>query len=112
LDAPGLEDLTGRGVWYGSAATEAPSCSGQEVYIVGGANSAGQAAVYFSRYAKRVHILVRGDGLGRTMSRYLIDQIEGHDNIDVHSFTEVCQASGDEHLEQLVLKDTRTGETR
>src|SRR5699024_452824 len=75
-------------------------------------NSAGQAAVYFSRYAKRVHILVRGDGLGRTMSRYLIDQIEGHDNIDVHSFTEVCQASGDEHLEQLVLKDTRTGATR
>ncbi|MEV4620248.1 FAD-dependent oxidoreductase [Asanoa sp. NPDC049573] len=112
LEAPGLSDFRGRGVFYGSAATEAPSCSGQEVYIVGGANSAGQAAVYFSRYAKKVHILVRGDGLGRTMSRYLIDQIEGHDNIDVHSFTEVCQASGDEHLEQLVLRDTRTGETR
>ncbi|GIF50598.1 fused response regulator/thioredoxin-disulfide reductase [Asanoa ferruginea] len=112
LEAPGLSDFRGRGVFYGSAATEAPSCSGQEVYIVGGANSAGQAAVYFSRYAKKVHILIRGDGLDRTMSRYLIDQIEGHDNIDVHSFTEVCQASGDEHLEQLVLKDTRTGETR
>jgi thioredoxin reductase (NADPH) len=112
LEAPGLSDFRGRGVFYGSAATEAPSCSGQEVYIVGGANSAGQAAVYFSRYAKKVHILIRGEGLDRTMSRYLIDQIEGHDNIDVHSFTEVCQASGDEHLEQLVLKDTRTGETR
>ena len=112
LEAPGLSDFRGRGVFYGSAATEAPSCSGQEVYIVGGANSAGQAAVYFSCYAKKVHILIRGEGLDRTMSRYLIDQIEGHDNIDVHSFTEVCQASGDEHLEQLVLKDTRTGETR
>jgi len=112
LEAPGLSDFRGRGVFYGSAATEAPSCSGQEVYIVGGANSAGQAAVYFSRYAMKVHILVRGDGLARTMSRYLIDQIEGHHNIDVHSFTEVCQASGDEHLEQLVLRDARTGETR
>ena len=61
LEAPGLADLAGRGVFYGSAATEAPSCAGEEVYIVGGANSAGQAAVYFSRYARTVHLLVRGD---------------------------------------------------
>ncbi|MDG4824001.1 FAD-dependent oxidoreductase [Asanoa sp. WMMD1127] len=112
LDAPGLSDYRGRGVFYGSAATEAPSCSGQEVYIVGGANSAGQAAVYFSRYARQVHILVRGDGLTRTMSRYLIDQIESHENIDVHSYTEVAEATGDDHLERLVLRDTRSGETR
>ncbi|MEV0714230.1 FAD-dependent oxidoreductase [Asanoa sp. NPDC050611] len=112
LDAPGLNDYRGRGVFYGSAATEAPSCSGQDVYIVGGANSAGQAAVYFSRYARKVHILVRGDGLTRTMSRYLIDQIESHDNIEVHSYTEVSEADGDEHLERLVLRDTRDGSTR
>ncbi|GIF77875.1 FAD-dependent oxidoreductase [Asanoa siamensis] len=112
LEAPGVGDFRGRGVFYGSAATEAPSCSGQEVYIVGGANSAGQAAVYFARYAHRVHILVRGDSLTRTMSRYLIDQIESHDNIDVHPFTEVCEAGGDDHLERLVLRDTRDGQTR
>jgi thioredoxin reductase (NADPH) len=112
LEAPGLNDYRGRGVFYGSAATEAPSCSGQDVYIVGGANSAGQAAVYFARYARRVHILVRGDGLTRTMSRYLIDQIESHENIEVHPYTEVSEAGGDEHLERLVLRDTRDGSTR
>ncbi|MEV4532576.1 FAD-dependent oxidoreductase [Asanoa sp. NPDC049518] len=112
LEAPGLSDYRGRGVFYGSAATEAPSCSGQEVYIVGGANSAGQAAVYFSRYAQRVHVLIRGESLARTMSRYLIDQIESHENIEVHPFTEVAEASGEEHLEQLVLRDTRDGESR
>ncbi|GAA1866972.1 FAD-dependent oxidoreductase [Asanoa iriomotensis] len=112
LEAPGLNDYRGRGVFYGSAATEAPSCSGQDVYIVGGANSAGQAAVYFSRYARKVHILVRGDGLTRTMSRYLIDQIDSHENIEVHSHTEVSEAGGEEHLERLVLRDTRDGSTR
>ncbi|GIF66705.1 fused response regulator/thioredoxin-disulfide reductase [Asanoa ishikariensis] len=112
LEAPGLSDYRGRGVFYGSAATEAPSCSGQEVYIVGGANSAGQAAVYFSRYAQRVHVLIRGESLVRTMSRYLIDQIESHENIEVHPFTEIAEASGDEHLEQLVLRDARDGESR
>jgi thioredoxin reductase (NADPH) len=112
LEAPGLSDYRGRGVFYGSAATEAPSCSGQDVYIVGGANSAGQAAVYFSRYARQVHVLIRGESLARTMSRYLIDQIDSHENIEVHPHTEVAEASGDEHLERLVLRDTRDGETR
>jgi len=112
LAAPGVDDFRGRGVFYGSAATEAPSCSGQDVYIVGGANSAGQAAVYFARYARRVHILIRGEDLSRSMSRYLIDQIEGIDNIDLHPCTEVCHASGDDHLERVLLRDTRTGETR
>jgi thioredoxin reductase (NADPH) len=112
LDAPGLADLTGRGVFYGSAATEAPNCLGQEIYIVGGANSAGQAAVYFSRHADRVHLLIRGADLTSSMSRYLIDQIGRIATIEVHPHTEVVAADGDEHLERLTVRDTRTGDTR
>ncbi|TKK87444.1 response regulator [Herbidospora galbida] len=112
LRAPGLEGFTGRGVFYGSASTEAPSCLDQDVYIVGGANSAGQAAVYFSRYAARVHILIRGDSLERSMSSYLIKQIAAHPTIQVHPYTEICQAEGDEHLERLTLRDTRTNQIR
>ncbi|GAA2397859.1 FAD-dependent oxidoreductase [Catellatospora methionotrophica] len=110
LDVPGCADLTGRGVYYGSAATEAPGCQDQDVYIVGGANSAGQAAVYFSRYASRVHMLIRGEDLRRSMSRYLIDQIEAIENITVHPYTQVKEGSGDDHLERLTLVDTRTGQ--
>jgi thioredoxin reductase (NADPH) len=112
LDAPGLADLTGRGVYYGSTATEAPGCSGQDVYLVGGANSAGQAAVYFARYARRVHVLVRADGLTRSMSQYLISQLDAIDAIEVHPYTEVATAAGSDHLERLTLRDVRTGETR
>ncbi|WP_030455950.1 FAD-dependent oxidoreductase [Herbidospora cretacea] len=112
LQAPGLAGFTGRGVFYGSASTEAPSCLDQDVYIVGGANSAGQAAVYFSRYAARVHLLIRGDNLERSMSSYLIKQIASHPTIQVHPNTEICQAEGDEHLERLTLRDTRTGQIR
>ncbi|WP_329110779.1 FAD-dependent oxidoreductase [Micromonospora sp. NBC_01699] len=112
LDAPGLADLTGRGVFYGSAATEAPSCSGEEVYIVGGANSAGQAALHFARYAHRVNIVIRGDSLTASMSRYLIEQVERAPNITVHPNTEVVGGHGDEHLERLTLCQRRTGSTR
>ena len=112
LEAPGLEDLTGRGVYYGSTSTQAPSCADQEVYLVGGANSAGQAAVYFARYARRVHLLVRGDGLTRSMSQYLISQLDAVDNIEVHPYTEVALGTGSDHLERLTLCDVRTGETR
>ncbi|MCT9933432.1 FAD-dependent oxidoreductase [Planotetraspora sp. A-T 1434] len=112
LEAPGLAELTGRGVFYGSASTEAPSCSGEEIYIVGGANSAGQAAVYFSRYASRVHILIRGDDLTRSMSRYLIDQIAGIPNIEVHPRTTVVCGEGTDHLERLTLCDPSSGKTR
>ena len=112
LDVPGLAELTGRGVFYGSAATEAPNCAGQEIYLVGGANSAGQAAVYFSRHAKKVHILVRGGDLTRSMSQYLIEQIERIDTIEVHPYTQVAGGSGDEHLERLSLCDSRTGQSR
>jgi thioredoxin reductase (NADPH) len=110
LTVPGLSELTGRGVFYGSASTEAPSCSGEEVYIVGGANSAGQAAMYFSRFAQRVHILIRAGDLALSMSQYLIDQIDRTDNIEVHPHTEVAGAEGDEHLERLTLCNPRTGE--
>ncbi|MGN9777130.1 FAD-dependent oxidoreductase [Micromonospora sp. H33] len=112
LTAPGLAELTGRGCFYGSVASEAPNCSGEDVYIVGGANSAGQAAVHFSRYARRVHLLIRGADLTRSMSRYLIEQIARIDNIEVHPNTEVVGGAGGKHLEELTLCDTRSGQTR
>ncbi|WBQ07133.1 FAD-dependent oxidoreductase [Kribbella sp. CA-293567] len=111
LDAPGVEDLCGRGIFYGSATTEGPSCAGQEIYIIGGANSAGQAAVYFSRHAKRVHMLVRGPSLEATMSSYLIDQIGAIDNIEVHTCTQVVSCKGSEHLECVTLTNSATGES-
>lgn len=112
LTAPGLAELTGRGVFYGSASTEAPNCAGQDVYIVGGANSAGQAAVYFARHARQVHLLVRGPDLHRSMSHYLIEQIERIDNIEVHPHSEVVSGDGTDHLEQLVICDNRGRQQR
>jgi thioredoxin reductase (NADPH) len=111
LAAPGLADLTGRGVYYGSALTEASACVGQDIYIVGGANSAGQAAVYLSRHAKSVTLLVRGPSLERSMSFYLIKQIEDVPNISVRTCTEVIEAHGEDHLESLTLRNTATGGT-
>jgi thioredoxin reductase (NADPH) len=111
LRAPGLSELTGRGVYYGSALTEASACIDQDVFIVGGANSAGQAAVYLSKHAKSVTLLVRGPSLERSMSYYLIQQIEGIDNITVRTCTEIIQADGDGHLEQLTLRNTADGST-
>jgi thioredoxin reductase (NADPH) len=110
LAVDGLDELTGRGVFYGSAATEAPACAGEEVYIVGGANSAGQAAVHFARFARRVHVLIRAGDLTRSMSQYLIDQLANIENIEVHPYAEVIGASGDDHLEHLRLRDVRNGE--
>jgi thioredoxin reductase (NADPH) len=109
LDVPGADALTGRGVFYGSAATEAPTCAGQDVYIVGAANSAGQAAVFLSRHAERVTLLVRSDNLERSMSYYLVRQIEDVPNIEVRLTTEVIGLDGDDHLEGLTLCDTRAG---
>ncbi|MFE9624791.1 FAD-dependent oxidoreductase [Streptomyces sp. NPDC006527] len=111
LRAPGTEDLTGCGVFYGSALTEAPACQGHDVYIVGGANSAGQAAMYLSRGAKSVTLLVRGPDLSASMSYYLIQQINDAPNISVRTGTVVEAAHGDGHLEQLTLRDTQTGHT-
>ncbi|MFF5979056.1 FAD-dependent oxidoreductase [Streptomyces olindensis] len=111
LAAPGCDDLTGCGVFYGSALTEAPSCQGQDVYIVGGANSAGQAAMYLSRGAKSVTLLVRGESLTASMSHYLIQQIEESPNIRVRARTVVEEAHGDGRLERLTLRDVDSGES-
>lgn len=110
LAADGLADLVGRGVYYGSASTQAPGCAGDHVIIVGGANSAGQAAVFFARHAARVTLAVRGDSLERSMSSYLIEQIAGVETIDVRVNTQVDSCSGVDHLECVTLLDTRTGE--
>jgi thioredoxin reductase (NADPH) len=103
LNVPGVERLTGAGVFYGAAITEALSCANDDVYIVGGANSAGQAAVYFARYARQVVLVVRGDGLTASMSRYLIDEIAEHANIVVRSRSQVVEAVGESQLEGLVI---------
>jgi thioredoxin reductase (NADPH) len=112
LDIPGLERLTGAGVYYGAAQAEAMSCQGEDVYIVGGANSAGQAAMYFSRYAKHVTMLVRGDSLTISMSQYLIDQIAETPNITVKTHTSVTEAKGETSLEAITIHNSLTGETQ
>jgi thioredoxin reductase (NADPH) len=103
LDAAGADDLVGRGVYYGSASTQAASCAGDHVIIVGGANSAGQAAVFFARHAARVTLAVRGDSLERSMSSYLIDQIAAIDTIAVRLRTTVAKCEGDERLQDVTL---------
>jgi thioredoxin reductase (NADPH) len=104
LDMPGCERLTGRGIYYGAALVEALSCKGEEVFIVGGANSAGQAALHFAKYAAKVTMLVRGEGLSATMSKYLIDEIVRTSNIVVMARTQVLDATGNDHLECLHLR--------
>ena len=111
LDAPGMEHLTGRGVYYGAAQTEAFSCKGEDVYIVGGANSAGQAAMFLSNQARRVFLLYRGDDLRKSMSDYLVRQIEEKDDIEVLLNTNVAAVDGEEHLEAISVHNTQTGET-
>jgi thioredoxin reductase (NADPH) len=104
LEIPGADRLTGRGIYYGAALVEAASCKDEEVYVVGGANSAGQAALHFARYATKVTMLVRGAGLAATMSKYLIDEIARTSNIELEANTQVLEAFGEEHLEGLQLK--------
>src|SRR3984957_3642901 len=101
LEAPGIAKLQGAGIYYGGGVTEAPSYKGEIVYVVGGANSAGQAAMNFARYAERVVILVRGDSLSSTMSRYLIDQIQETPNIQIWTHAGVVEAHGETHLEEI-----------
>lgn len=112
LETPGIEPLTGRGVYYGAAATEASACVGCPVCVVGGGNSAGQAAVYLSKFAARVHVVIRRDSLAETMSKYLIDQLAGTSNVELVPRTVVAEARGEERLEQLVLENLDTGEPR
>ena len=110
LGVPGADGLTGRGVYYGSAMTEAAACADRAVFIVGGANSAGQAAVFFARYASSVHLLVRGSSLEASMSQYLVEQLAAIDNVQVHTCTTVAEAHGTDHLEQVTLLDAESGE--
>jgi thioredoxin reductase (NADPH) len=109
LDVPGIDRLTGAGVYYGAAMTEALSCRNSDVYIVGGANSAGQSAMYFSRYARSVNILVRGDSLAKSMSQYLIDQISATANITVQTHVNVTEVKGDTCLETIDITNADTG---
>ena len=109
LDAPGVEELTGRGVYYGGSRSEGVSCRDEHVVVVGGANSAGQAAIYFAGYAQHVTILYRGDNLAKSMSRYLIDTIEDTPNITVRTNAEVAAAHGEEQLERITVRDTAGG---
>ena len=111
LAVPGAEALCGKGIYYGAAMTEALSCADQEVYIVGGANSAGQAALYLSQYARGVTILVRGSSLEKSMSQYLIDQIKLKNNIRVLTNSVVLEIKGQTHCEILLIKNTRTDDT-
>src|SRR5208283_2040469 len=101
LDAPGIDRLQGAGVYYGGGATEALSCKGENVYVVGGANSAGQAAMNFARYADRVVMLVRGESLASTMSQYLIDQIKEMPNIQVWAHASVVEVHGEARLDEI-----------
>jgi thioredoxin reductase (NADPH) len=111
LALPGAEHLTGCGIYYGAALVEAASCKDEEVYVVGGANSAGQAALHFAKYARKVTMLVRGPSLVATMSKYLIDEIERTSNIVVATRTQVVKAEGNGHLEALCLAGPE-GESR
>lgn len=112
LETKGIADFTGAGVYYGAAMTEASACKEKQVFVVGGGNSAGQAAMYLSKFAKEVYILIRKEDLKATMSSYLIDQIAGRSNIHVWGKSEITEAIGAEKLEQLVIENVETHETK
>ncbi len=112
LDVPGVERLTGAGVYYGAAITEALACQGRDVFVVGAGNSAGQAAMYLSRYASSVTMLVRGDSLAQTMSHYLVSQIEAHEKILVSPRTTVAEVIGGTSLEEITIADTTSSDAR
>ena len=109
LSAPGLAELSGRGVYYGAAAHEAVNARDEDVYVVGAANSAGQAALFFARYAKRVFMVVRGTDIRTSMSEYLVARIEADPLIEVLTCTEVVAGQGNEHLEQITLRNNAAG---
>jgi thioredoxin reductase (NADPH) len=112
LDVPGVHALSGAGVYYGAALTEAANYRDQHVFVVGGANSAGQGAMFFSRYASQVTILARGSALEKGMSQYLVDQIYATENIQVLTRTEVVEAIGTDRLEAIIIVNKDTGETQ
>lgn len=112
LGIPGEDRLQGAGVYYGAGSTEAVACRDEDIYLVGGANSAGQAAMFFSKFARRVIMLVRGPSLAATMSQYLIDQIAQTDNIHVETGTQVVEVHGGDHLEEITIACKSSGDTR
>ncbi len=109
LEAGGLSALTGRGVYYGAIASQANACVGDDVYVVGAANSAGQAVLNLARFARRVVLVVRGDALEKAMSQYLVERIRATDNVEVRLQTEVSGGVGEDHLEGLTLTDHDSG---
>jgi thioredoxin reductase (NADPH) len=109
LAVPGIDRLTGAGVYYGAAITEAISCRGADVFIVGAGNSAGQAAMHLAGYANKVNILVRGPSISASMSQYLVDQIKDTGNIEVHTCTEVAAVHGENNVEAVTIRDSNTG---
>ncbi|MEL7162758.1 MAG: NAD(P)/FAD-dependent oxidoreductase, partial [Bacteroidota bacterium] len=112
LPADGAEQFSGAGVYYGAAMTEAKACTNQKIFIVGGGNSAGQGAVYLSKFAKEVNILIRRPDLTSSMSSYLIDQIDGIENIHVHGYREIVKVCGDDdRVERLVIKNLEEDST-
>lgn len=110
LEAKGIDDYTGAGIYYGAATTEAKACLNQDVYVVGGGNSAGQAAMYLSNFARQVNIVIRRPDLSATMSQYLIEQISQTSNIAIIGNATVVEASGNGRLEEIVLENIQTGE--
>jgi thioredoxin reductase (NADPH) len=110
LEVPGLRGMEGAGVYYAATEMEARLCGGCEAVIVGGGNSAGQAAMYLCRYASVVHVVIRGGDLGKNMSRYLVDRVEHAANIRVHRHTEVAAVDGDPSLRSVTLRDAKSGE--
>ena len=112
LEVPGADALVGRGIFYGAARTEAQSCQGQHVFLVGGGNSAGQAAMFFSSYARKVSLLVRGPGLADTMSHYLIEQLKTKDNVEICTRCRIVRVSGESRLESIDIEDRITGTRR
>ncbi|MFI9722219.1 FAD-dependent oxidoreductase [Streptomyces sp. NPDC052396] len=112
LDLPGRARFEGNGIHYAATLMEAGLCEGEDVVVVGGANSAGQAAVFLSRHARRVHMLIRGPGLSENMSRYLQDRIDASERVLVHPHTELTAFDGDEHLSRVQWADNQTGATQ
>ena len=112
LDVPGVESLAGAGVYYGAAITEALACQDKDVFIVGAGNSAGQAAVYLSRYARSVTMIVRGESLAQSMSHYLVSQLNSHQKITVATRSAVAELKGDNGLEEIIITDATSGDTR
>ena len=105
LDVPGIEPLVGGSVYYGAATSEAVNYQGKKVFVVGGANSAGQGAMFLSRFASEVTILIRADSLKQSMSQYLIEQIDDTANISLRVNTEIAAVAGTDHLESITLKN-------